>query len=220
MNRRIFFFLTWHFIILFSVGAADTTFFSYQFVCVDFQKDFCISTGRWYQPRASHEFITNVIVPYLKAHKLTLAEIVSDYRLPRPSEKEAYCVPGEEGFLSEIPMNVKDSRVWIKAMNSPDWVRDSIGEPYQDGAAFTSWLKNVVGDPEKTIVILIGLTLDCCVLCTAQQLYFRGYEVKILIEGVDTYSGAIVERDQTINSSTFRMWATPISWKEVKALML
>jgi nicotinamidase-related amidase len=50
------------------------------------------------------------------------------------------------------------------------------------------------------MVVLIGLTLDCCVLCTAQEFLFRGYDVRVLKEGVDTYGGTAEEKEILLGS--------------------
>jgi nicotinamidase-related amidase len=92
--------------------------------------------------------------------------------------------------------------VWIKSMNSPVWIRENRGNalaqpglPYPDPLAFSGWLQRVIGSPQEVEqLILIGLTLDCCVLCKAQELSFRAYSVKFLIEGVDTFSGSLQEK--------------------------
>ena len=192
-------------------------------ISIDFQKDFCAKNGRWYQPRLAHAFIREELVPTLRQTGRKIAEIISDYRLPRPSEKEAYCIPGEEGYVSEISEDVKSKNVWIKCMNSPVWVRDNIGiadcepgQPYSDPNAFTAWLEAELGSPKEIgDVILVGLTLDCCVLCTAQELYYRGYSVRYLMEGVDTFWGTQEEKD-AVFKTPLTMWGQPISWDTIK----
>jgi len=62
-------------------------------------------------------------------------------------------------------------------------------------------------------VVLIGLTSDSCVLCTAQELSWRGYNVKILEEAVDNYSGNLKEKKQILSSPPLTNWAKSISWK-------
>lgn len=190
-------------------------------VSVDFQKDFSAAGGRCYRARPCVDFIKGVLVPYLREHSLSVAEIVSDYRLPRPGDQFECCVPGKEGYESEIPGDVKHPKVWIKCMNSPVWVRESggvadkpAGIPYPDPAAFTEWLRATVGAPQDTReIVLIGLTLDCCVLCTAQELSFRGYQVRFLVEAVDTYSGSAEEK-LAILRTPLSNWGQPISWEQ------
>jgi Isochorismatase family len=189
---------------------------------VDFQKDFSDPSGRWYKPRPCHSFIKEVLVSTLREKKSQLAEIISDYRLPRPSETVEYCIPGTLGYESEIPVDVKHENIWIKAMNSPAWCRDNGGctnletaSPYCKPEILTEWFLNVLGEPKKREVVLIGLTLDCCVLATAQELYYRGYKVRYLFEGTDTYLGD--EQDKlNLFLTPLNMWGSPISWNDVK----
>ncbi len=169
------------------------------FICVDFQYDFYGKEGKWYKKRSSHSFIQNQLIPFLEKRTMKIAEIISDYRLPRPSEHEAYCIPGEKGYESGLPESVKFNQTWIKSMNSPLWVRENAGnpskpagKPYTDAAGFIEWLNSTIGPPAKNHkVYLIGLTLDCCVLATAMLLYHLGYahNVQFLFEGVDSYEG-------------------------------
>ena len=191
---------------------------------IDFQNDFCSPDGRWFLSRPSHAFILDTLVPFLEEHDFKLAEIVSDYRLPRPNESEAYCVPGTKGFESAIPESARIQSRWIKSMNSPAWVRENggnadkpAGVPYSAPTLLTQWMEQVFGKPQDAgEIVLVGLTLDCCVLCTAQELYFRGYKARYLLEGVDTYNGAEDEKRQMC-TTPLPMWGKPISWKEVQA---
>jgi len=65
---------------------------------------------------------------------------------------------------------------------------------------------------------LAGLTLDCCVLCTAQEFNFRGYKVKILKEAVDAYSGKQSEKE--VLCKTFvENWADVITWEEAQLFL-
>lgn len=109
-------------------------------------------------------------------------------------------------------------------MNSPIWTRENIGEsnkepglPYEDPIAFGKWLDKVVGKPNDVEVVLIGLTIDCCVLCTSQELSMRGYKVYILEEGVDPYSGSQDEKEQILRGPVLNNWAKPIKWEGLKA---
>jgi nicotinamidase-related amidase len=152
-----------------------------------------------------------------------MAEIISDYRLPRPGDEFECLVPGTWGYESEIPGDIKNSNVWIKSMNSPAWIREHRGDasqagglPYPDPHAFSGWLQSVIGLPQEVEqVILIGLTLDCCVLCTAQELSFRAYPVRFLIEGVDTFSGNTHDKHRLFKTPASN-WAEPISWEQAK----
>ena len=193
-------------------------------ISVDFQKDFSSKEGICYKPRQSVKFVKDTLVPYLREHNIKIAEIISDYRQPRPGDTGDCCHPGELGYESEIPEDVKLKDVWIKCMNSPVWTRKNIGLankkpglPFQDTNAFDKWLNKNVGKPKDLDeVVLIGLTSDCCVLCTAQELSWRGYNVKILEEAVDNYSGNPQEKTQILYNPPLTNWAKAISWKTLK----
>lgn len=165
-----------------------------------------------------------ILVPFLRKHNIKIAEIISDYRQPRLRDAGNCCHPGEKGYESEIPGDVKLKNVWIKCMNSPVWIRKNIGLankkpglPYQDTDAFNKWLKDAVGNPgDVDEIVLIGLTIDCCVLCTAQELNWRGYKIKILGEAVDSYSGNLQEKKQILNNTPLTNWAKSISWEILK----
>ena len=191
-------------------------------ISIDFQKDFTAEGGICYKPRLSVDFIKNTLVPYLVEKKIKIAEIISDYRQPRPGDRGNCCRPGEWGYESEISESAKENDVWIKCMNSPIWIRDNIGDPtkqpglpYQDPKKFSEWIEKVIGKPEDTEVVLIGLTLDCCVLCTAQEFNFRGYKVKILKEAVDTYSGEQSDKE-SLCKTPVENWADVLNWSEIK----
>jgi hypothetical protein len=196
-------------------------------ISVDFQKEFSAKGGKHYQPRSNVGFIKKIIVPFLIKNDIKIAEIISDYRQPRPGDLDESTCPGEEGYVSEIPEDIRLDRVWIKCMNSPIWTRKNIGNPnknpglpYQDPKAFTCWLNSTIGKPQDVdAVVLMGLTVDCCVFCTAQELRFRGYTVKILREGVDTYSGNSQEKDMILSNMPLLNWAKVISWNELKKML-
>ncbi len=192
-------------------------------ISVDFQRDFTAPWGACYQPRPCVAFIQNDVVPYCRKQGIRIAEIISDYRRPRPGELLTHCEPGSPGYESEIPADVKHPQPWIKCMHSPLWVRENggladklPGHPYPDPAGFTSWLTAVVGPPsDDNALVLMGLTLDCCVLCTAQELFFRGYQVNFLIEGLDTYSGNQGEK-HSLFITPLANWGRPVSWKDIR----
>ncbi|MCK6462204.1 MAG: isochorismatase family protein [Candidatus Pacebacteria bacterium] len=194
-------------------------------VSTDFQKDFTSEGGRCYRQRPSVNFVKNTLVPFLENRNLKVAEIISDYRQPRPGDRGDCCRPGEWGYESEIPEAVKDKNIWIKCMNSPIWIRDNIGDqskrpglPHQDPEKFSAWIEQEIGKMDDTGILLIGLTLDCCVLCAAQEFNFRGYEVKILKEAVDVYTGSLEEKE-TICKTPVGNWADVITWEEAKRLL-
>lgn len=191
-------------------------------ISVDFQKDFTVAGGACYKYRPSVGFVKKTLIPYLTEKQIKIAEIISDYRQPR-HDIDNLCVPGAMGFESEIPESVKVKPVWIKCMNSPIWVRDGIGVknaipgfPYQNPKFFDNWLSEVVGSSQESRdVVLFGLTLDCCVLSCAQELDFRGYNVMILSEATDVYSGDASAKKYLLANVPLRNWAKPISFKEL-----
>ncbi len=196
-------------------------------ISVDFQKDFTAAGGACYQERSSVSFVQEILVPHCRTQGFRIAEIVSDYRQPRPGAPFAHCVPGTPGYESELSADVKHPLVWVKAMHSPVWVRENgglaaelPGSPYPDPTGFTKWLLAVVGPPEENrTIVLVGLTLDCCVLCTGQELFFRGYRVEFLVEGVDTYSGKEDEKESLLHVPMLN-WGQPVSWLEIRERMI
>ncbi len=196
-------------------------------VCVDLQNDFASPRGKHYALRPSVSFIADTLMPFLREHSIKITEIISDYRQPRPGDLGDCCNPGTFGYGSQIPDDVKLKPVWIKCMNSPIWTRNNIGDPgrepglpYQDPKAFTKWLSSLVGKPKDLdIVVLIGLTLDCCVLSTAQELRWRGYKVRVLSEATDTSSGSRKEKSRMLKCPPFTNWARSISWSYLRAVL-
>ena len=195
-------------------------------VCVDFQKDFSKPGGLGYRMRPCVDFIKNELTPYFRLHGLKMAEIVSDYRLPRPGDEFECCVPGTSGYESEIPSDIKYENQWIKSMNSPVWTRENArqadkiaGLPYPNPNAFTEWVYRMIGRPEEiSAVVLIGLTLDCCVLCAGQALSFRAYPVKFLVEGVDTYNGVLEEKESLLKNPLSN-WGEALSWAKFREMV-
>lgn len=197
-------------------------------ISVDFQKDFTSKNGVWFKNRSSVKFIKNIFIPFILKKKIKINEIISDYRQPRLGDLGNGCIPGTDGFLSEIPDSVKNKNIWIKCMNSPIWIRKNIGNskkkpglPYQNPKSFTKWLKKNIGNPKKiNVIILIGLTIDCCVTFVAQELTWRGYKVKILKDAVDTfiYAGK-KEKETVLNIIQANHWADIISWDELKKML-
>jgi nicotinamidase-related amidase len=198
-----------------------------KFLCVDFQHDFTTENGAHFRPRPCINFIKNEIIPFFRTHTILMAEIISDYRQPRPGHRGNFCVPGTEGYKSGIPADVKDAKTWIKAANSPLWTRENRGDatkqpgiPYQDPELFGCWLEEVIGRPGNVDVILGGLTIDRCVLSTAQELDWRGYHVFVLEEAVDSYSGNQDEKRQILEGSILNNWATPMRWEDCRERLL
>jgi nicotinamidase-related amidase len=193
------------------------------FICIDLQNDFTTKGGLAFKVRPCIDFIKETLIPYFKQNSLQAVEIVSDYRQPRPGDRGDCCQPGEWGYESIIPFEIKRKPIWVKCMNSPIWVRENIGDsnktpgiPYQDGSLFQRWLDTNVGEMNKEVdVVLFGLTIDCCVLSTAQELNWRGYQVHILKEAVDAYSGSITEKDMILSNTPLLNWVDVISWKDL-----
>jgi nicotinamidase-related amidase len=209
------------------LGVRGKIIMNIKIISVDFQNDFTSEGGISYRPnRPSVDFVKNILCPFLKHHGLKIAEIVSDYRPPRPGDRGNLCHPGQWGYESEIPSDCKEKNIWIKCMNSPVWTRQNIGEankepglPYQDVKAFNTWLEEAVGKPDQVdMVVLIGLTADCCVLCTSQELNFRAYNVRTLVEATDMSRGNESDKIQMLNSRPANNWMKPISWHEFKKL--
>ena len=191
---------------------------------VDFQNEFAAEGGALYSSRPSVPFICDTLVPFVRARGHTIAEIVSDYRSSEPGGSPS-CVPGQWSYQSLIPADVKRPNRWVKAMPSPSWVREGGGQadqtpgvPYPDPDAFTAWLTATVGEPaEDQTVVLIGLMLEICVLSTLQELKYRGYEVKVLFEGTDTYAGT-EEQKRQLFGALFPFWGEGVTWQELRAV--
>jgi nicotinamidase-related amidase len=80
------------------------------------------------------------------------------------------------------------------------------------------WLGQVIGYPEDVgAVVLIGLTLDCCVLCTAQELSYRAYPVSFLVEAVDPFSGDSLEKTSLLKSPASN-WGQALCWADFKRM--
>ena len=192
------------------------------FLSVDLQKDFA-GGGKHQRDRPSVPFVLTVLLPWLVQKGIKIREIISDYRQPRPGDTDECCIPGTPGYDSIIPEKAKHLDVLVKCMNSPIWTRSGIGDahqppgvPFQDPRFFNWWLAQVVGSPDKVDIVLFGLTLDCCVLCTAQELRWRGYDVYILEEATDTYDGNQRVKELLLVNRPHTFWSRRISWKQVQ----
>lgn len=187
----------------------------YEFIAVDIQNEFisgkpCIT------------FIKEVFFPFLKEKNIKVNEIISDYRQPRPGDAGDGCHPGTWEYESIIPNDLRKS-LWVKSMNSPIWIRENIGEkekepgiPYPDSEKFKKWLEENIGSPTEVIPVIFGLTIDCCVLSTTQELRWRGYEPIIIKEAVDHASGKEEDKQAVLEKSALRWWARSMSWEEFK----
>lgn len=194
---------------------------NYKFIAVDLQNVFASKGGKHYVRRPSVDFLKDNIFLYLDEKGIKVCEIASDYRQPRPGDKDESCVPGAWGYESIVPRELVKAQ-WIKCMNSPIWVRENIGNPnkvaglpYQDTKAFGEWLDKNVGGPDEVIPVLFGLTIDCCVLSTLQELNWRGYYPQVIREGVDHYL-ATEEAKEAVLKTPIPNWAEVVSWEDVK----
>ena len=112
--------------------------------------------------------------------------------------------------------------MWVKAFSSPVWVREHGGDPgrepglpYPDHRAFGEWLGATVGAPETDAeVVLVGLTVDGCVLSALQELRYIGYRVRVLAEATDTFSGDAGEKDFLL-TKVIPYWGQPVAWGQL-----
>ena len=193
-------------------------------LCIDLQNDFASQGGRSFVQGTAVGFLLNDLFPFLRERSLMVSEIISDYRQPRPGDDRDCCRPGEWGYSSLLPSDLRKSGPWVKCMNYPIWTRDGIGdpsavpgEPYQDPWAFGKWLTDSIGSRERIdSVVLVGLTADCCVLSTVQELRWRGYRVQVLMEGTDVRSGDQDERERFLSRPPFTFWGEVVRWEDLK----
>jgi hypothetical protein len=117
-------------------------------------------------------------------------------------------------------------------MKSPEWMRNNQcalpGMPEQNGKAFSCWLEETIGTPNINLqIVVFGLTLDCCVLYTAQQLAFRNYKVSILSEATDVlhiksvtqYLPPQFDYKRIFFDSTHSMVANELRWDKLRKLL-
>ena len=192
---------------------------NYDFICIDFQKDFAEEGGKNFNKGSSVAFIKETLFPFLKSNRISVAEIISDYRLPRGKSKNESCVPGTEGYQSMLPSDLKKGQAWVKCMHNPLWVRKNIGiahseigEIYQDPKGFDEW---VIGNISSKKVILFGETSDCCVLQVASELYFRGYDVYVIYEATDPMNERLNYKENILYRSSLAIYATVVRFDEL-----
>jgi nicotinamidase-related amidase len=196
-------------------------------LCVDLQNDFSSEGGLFYNNYPSVQFLKNLLFPFISGKKVRISEIVSDYRQPRQGDERDCCRPGEWGFESVVPDSLRKGNKWIKSMNSPVWTRNGAGdpgsepgEPYPDPERFGRWLDDHVGSRnDVNIVVVFGLTADCCVLSAVQELRWRGYEVRVLAEGTDVRSGDQVEKKMFLSTPPFTFWGSSILFDDLKQIL-
>lgn len=193
----------------------------YEYIAVDLQNDFASSGGRHYQERPSVRFLQETVFPYFQEHGIQINEIISDYRAPRPGYSGKGCAPGTWGYESVVPKELVKSR-WIKSQNSPLWTRANAGvpdkepgPPVQEVESFTKWLENSIGIPTESIPVVFGLTVECCVLSTLQELRWRGYAPLVLKEGVDHYGGQTDAKENVFELLKDTHWGKTIVWEEL-----
>jgi len=194
----------------------------YEFIAIDIQNDFATEGGKFYTYKPSIDFLKKIIFPYLKEKNIKVNEIISDYRQPRNGDGGDGCHPGEWGYQSVMPDELRKS-LWIKCMNSPVWIRKNIGKqnkkpglPYSDSKAFTKWVNKNIGKSEEVIPVIFGLTIDCCVLSTIQEFKWMGYSPIIIREAVDHQSGKAEDRDIVLAKSALRWWGKTMNWEDFK----
>lgn len=196
---------------------------NYEFLCVDFQKDFACADGKNFNKGNGARFIQDTLYPYLVANGIRVAEIVSDYRLPRGKSKNESCIPGTDGYESLLPNKLRKGKPWVKCMHNPLWTRKNIGvanaplgEIYQDSQGFNKWIAEHI---ECKKVVLFGLTADCCVLQVASELYFRGYDVYVIYEATDPMNERLEHKDSIMYRSSLNIYATTIHFDELVAML-
>lgn len=188
-------------------------------ISVDFQNDFVSPGGVHHCGQPCVGFVTDTVVPYARAHGIAVAEIVSDYRSAGGDDADDTCVPGQWGFESAIPADLKPAAPWVKASIAPTWVRDGggvadavPGPERPDPAGFTAWLDATIGPPDAgEPIVVMGLVLEVCVLATLIDLRLRGYPAAVLTEGVDTYDGDR-RRKQEFLDTLAGFWGQPMTW--------
>lgn len=192
----------------------------YEFIAVDIQNEFAMEGGKFYTPKPSVSFLKKILLPFFKKNNIKINEIVSDYRQPRPGDSGDGCHPGERGYESLMPDDLRKS-LWVKCMNSPIWIRENIGKedampgsPYPDSKAFEEWVNKNIGKPDEVILVIFGLTVDCCVMCVVQELRWRGYAPIIIKEAVDHASGKDEDKNIILEKSALRWWAKTMDWED------
>ena len=197
----------------------------YEFIAIDIQNEFATEGGKFYSHKPSIKFLNEVLFPCCRQNNIRVNEIVSDYRQPRPGDSGDGCYPGEWGYESLIPDDLKIS-LWVKCTNSPIWVRENIGVkdkkpglPYLDSGAFGAWVQENIGTPEETRPVIFGLTIDCCVLSAIQEFKWRGFSPIVIKEAVDHASGKAEDKNIVLEKTAIAWWAEVMDWEEFKKLI-
>lgn len=194
----------------------------YEFIAVDIQNEFATEGGKFYSPKPSIKFLNQILFPYLKEKGIKINEIISDYRQPRPGDGGDGCHPGSWGYKSLAPDELRKS-LWIKAMNSPIWIRENGGDadkapgkPYPDSESFGKWIEENIGSPETVRPIIFGLTIDCCVMSAVQEFRWRGFRPIVIREAVDHASGKEEDKNIVLEKTAVSWWSDVMSWEEFK----
>jgi len=89
------------------------------------------------------------------------------------------------------------------------------GPSRPDPDGFSAWLHATIGTSDsRSLVVVVGLMLEVCVLSTLQELSLRGYQPHVLLEGVDTVTGDQDQKQELFNA-LFPFWGTAINWDEL-----
>ncbi|HVX42362.1 MAG TPA: isochorismatase family protein, partial [Mycobacteriales bacterium] len=195
---------------------------SVRILSVDLQHEFALPGGRLYRPRDCVPFLTDVVFPAARQRDWPISEIISDYRDPPRPAAECSCVPGTWAARSLVPRDQLTGPPWVKAAPSPAWTRPGGGDEHAEpgearlsAAEFTGWLERTVGPPDPArAVVVVGLVLEVCVLSTVQELHYRGYRPRVLLEGVDTGSGDQAQK-RALFDALFPFWGEPVRWDEL-----
>ncbi len=195
---------------------------NFDFICIDFQNDFVNEQGKNFITGDSVKFIQNYLFDYFTKNNIKVAEIVSDYRLPRGKSVNESCIPGTFGYISCLPEDLRKGKQWIKCMHNPLWIRKNIGVPhkklgkeFQSPRKFNNWLKNNIYSKD---VILFGETADCCLLQTASELYFRGYNVYFIYEATDPMNERLNIKEDLLKNSSINIYAKVICFDDLLKL--
>ena len=195
------------------------------FLSVDYQHDFADKDGIASVVGDSPDFIDSCLIPFLRNHDLKVSEIISDYRLPRGKSHNESCVPGTLGYKSLLPDDLRFGNPHIKCMHNPIWTRENIGIPgrtlgkeYQDPEKFNKWVS--VHFPDKNLpIIIFGETMDCCLLNTAQELYFRGYNPFILYEATDPMPERQPYKKELAENSTLALYTKIVHFEQLESFL-
>lgn len=189
---------------------------------VDLQHEFASPHGRLYRPRACVPFLIDTVFPTAMARSWSIHQVLADYRDPSRPPSAWHCAPGTWAGTSLVPAAAGASRPWYKATPSPAWTRDGAGQadaspgparPDPDG--FSQWLHTTVGPSDsRPLIVAVGLMLEVCVLSTLQELSVRGYRPQVLLEGIDTFTGNLQQK-QALSDALCPFWGTAIHWDEL-----